>query len=77
MAGFDPFLVDVYPSEDEPLYAVPVREWSQDQGREAVEVQYPSGLPVRYLGVRVVHLSPDDEHRGRRRRAHIFTDEPA
>lgn len=70
-------IVEVWPHEDRPLYAVRADQASVAKARAAVRRQYDSGLPLRYVGIQVVNLPEREGLRGRRRRAHIFTDEPS
>lgn len=66
-------IIEVWPSEDRPEFAVRADRATVIQARRAVARQY--GLPLRYLGTRVVNLPEREGLVGRRRRAHIFTDE--
>lgn len=70
--------IEAWGSDDEPEYAVRVDQATVAQARAAVRRDFgPFDLPLRYVGIRVVNLRPDEEHKGRRHRAHIFTDIPA
>jgi hypothetical protein len=68
---------DVYTNEYEPWYGVLVAdEPSVEIAREAAIREADSGLPMRYLGVRVEPILHENGKPGRRRRFHVFTDEP-
>ena len=70
-------LPEVYVHPDEPLYGVLVAEAaSVEEAQKAVTAEAASGLPIRYLGVMTRPILNDMERPGRRRRFHVFTDEP-
>jgi len=71
-----PLLPEVYVNEYEPRYGVLVSEASVVRARRAVRREIPHGLPLRYLGVRVEAILNEMGRPGRRRRFHVFTDEP-
>lgn len=69
---------DVYTNEYEPWYGVLVSDAkSVEAARRAVRRETMHGLPLRYLGIRVEAIVHEDGRLGRRRRFHVFTDEPA
>jgi hypothetical protein len=68
----------VYVNEYEPWYGVLVAdEPSVEAAREAAIQEAGSDLPMRYLGIRVEPILHENGKPGRRRRFHVFTDEPA
>ena len=68
--------LEVYTNEYEPWYGVLVSECkSVESARRAVRRETGHG-PLRYLGVRVEAIVHEDGRPGRRRRFHVFTDEP-
>jgi hypothetical protein len=68
----------VYMNEYEPWYGVLVSDVkSVEAARRAAAAESGSGLPMRYLGIRTERLLNEDGASGRRRRFHVFTDEPA
>ena len=70
-------LPKVYVNEYQPWYGVLVSdEASVVRARRAVRREIPHGLPLRYLGVRVEAILNEMGRPGRRRRFHVFTDEP-
>ena len=75
MPRFDPTRVTVWePDIDAPLcrWAVRADEATAEQAVAAVARQFAiDRKALRYVGVQVWNLSYDEEHRGRRRRAHI------
>ena len=68
---------EVYVHPDEPLYGVLVADAGVEEARKAVEGEVAPLLPIHYLGVMTRPIINDDESPGRRRRFHVFTDEPA
>lgn len=69
---------EVYTNEYEPWYGVLVAEaQSVESARRSVRRETMHGLPLRYLGVRVEAIINENGSPGRRRRFHVFTDEPA
>jgi hypothetical protein len=69
---------EVYTNEYQPWYGVLVSEVkSVESARRAVRRDTGHGLPLRYLGIRVERINNEDGRPGRRRRFHVFTDEPA
>ncbi len=67
----------VYTNEYEPWYGVLVAdEPSVDKARDAVIAETAHDLPMRYLGIRVEPILNEFGAPGRRRRFHVFTDEP-
>ena len=69
---------EVYVNEYEPWYGVLVSdEKSVERARRAVKRETGHGLPLRYLGIRVESILNELGRPGRRRRFHVFTDEPA
>ena len=75
MTRFDPMRVMVWkPDIDATLcrWAVRADEANDEQAMAAVERQYAiAPRELCYIGVEVWNLSYDEEHRGRRGRAHI------
>lgn len=70
--------VEVYTNEYEPWYGVLVSEVkSVESARRAVKRETAHGLPLRYLGIRVEAILHENGRPSRRRRFHVFTDEPA
>lgn len=67
----------VYVNEYEPWYGVLATDANEEQARAAVVREYDGGLPMRYLGVRVEPILNENGRPGRKRRFHVFTDEPA
>jgi hypothetical protein len=68
----------VYVNEYEPWYGVLVADAkSVESARRAARREAGSGLPMRYLGIRVEAILNENGRPGRRRRFHVFTDEPA
>ena len=68
----------VYTNECEPWYGVLVSDVKSVQAaRRAVIRETAHGLPMRYLGIRVEPILNEGGRLGRRRRFHVFTDEPA
>ena len=71
-------MTTVYVNEYEPWYGVLVSDaTSVEEARKAAELEAGSELPMRYLGVRTEPIIKDNGAPGRRRRFHVFTDEPA
>jgi hypothetical protein len=71
-------LPEVYTNEYEPWYGVLVSEAeSIAEAQQAVVNETMHGLPIRYLGVRTEAILNENGRPGRRRRFHVFTDEPA
>jgi hypothetical protein len=71
-------IVEVYVNEYEPWYGVLVSDVkSVESARRYVRRETAHELPLRYLGVRVEPINNEDGRPGRRRRFHVFTDEPA
>ena len=72
-----PHVIDVYPHQDEPWLGVLVKDVrSVTEARRAAERESASGLPLRYLGIKTAPVMNEMERPGRRRRFHVFTDEP-
>ena len=67
---------DVYTNEYEPWFGVLVADATEERARRAVEAEYDSGLPIRYLGIRTEPILHENGRPGRKRRFHVFTDEP-
>ena len=76
MARFDPTRVTVWEPDIDALlcrWAVRADEATAEQAMLAVERQFSMvRKELYYVGVQVWNLSYDEEHRGRRRRAHII-----
>jgi hypothetical protein len=70
-------LTIVYVNEYEPWYGVLIKdEPNVERARRAAEAEAGSELPMHYLGIRVEPILHEDGRLGRRRRFHVFTDEP-
>jgi hypothetical protein len=68
---------EVYTNEYWPWYGVLVSEVkSVESARRAVRRETMHGLPLRYLGVKIEAILNESGRPGRRRRFHVFTDEP-
>ena len=67
----------VYTNEYEPWYGVLVsEEKSVAAAEDAVRRETDHGLPLHYLGIRVEAIL-NENGKPRRRRFHVFTDEPS
>jgi hypothetical protein len=67
----------VYINEYEPWYGVLVADaTSVEQAERAAVAETGHGLPMRYLGIRTEPIINENGSPGRRRRFHVFTDEP-